>query len=143
MTRTGPDFSFGEGGNADRARFCNLRGAALMLRIHADGSTDPDIHGASTLYPAFRRGWTDDVYPASRRAARIVQRDLVRATGAADRGVAERGDLTGFNWADVPVVLVETGYLTNAAERRRLTSRAYRELVAQGLAAGVARFVRG
>jgi N-acetylmuramoyl-L-alanine amidase len=141
MTRTGPDFSFGEGGNADRARFCNLRGAALMIRIHADGSTDPSVHGVSTLYPALRRGWTDDVHALSKRAARIVQRELLRATGAADRGLSERGDLTGFNWANVPVVLVETGYLTNAAERRRLTSTAYQRRVAQGLAAGAARFL--
>jgi len=141
MTRSGPDFSSGEGGNADRARFCNLRGAALMLRIHADGSTNPSVHGVSTLYPALRRGWTDDIHASSRRAARIVQRELVRATGAADRGLAERSDLTGFNWADVPVVLVEAGFLTNPAERRRLTSRTYQRLVAQGLAAGAARFV--
>ena len=141
MTRSGPDFSSGEGGNADRARFCNLRGAALMLRIHADGSTNPSVHGVSTLYPALRRGWTDDIQASSRRAARILQRELVRATGAADRGLAERSDLTGFNWADVPVVLVETGFLTNPAERRRLTSRAYQRLVARGLAAGAARFV--
>src|SRR5215211_7805530 len=46
MTRTGPVFDRGAGGNVDRARFCNRRGAALMLRIHADGSTDPSQHGA-------------------------------------------------------------------------------------------------
>ena len=28
------------GGNVARARFCNARGAALMVRIHADGSAD-------------------------------------------------------------------------------------------------------
>ena len=113
-----------------------------MLRIHADGSTDPGLHGASTLTPALRAGWTDDVYAASRRAARIVQRALLRATGAADRGVVERSDLTGFNWADVPVVLVETGFLSNPAESARLHSPAYELRVARGLAAGVAAFVR-
>ena len=46
--------------------------------------------------------------PASLRAGRLVQRELVRATGARDLGVVERSDLTGFNWADVPVVLAET-----------------------------------
>ena len=143
MTRIGPDFTFGEGGNADRARFCNEAGAALMLRIHADGSDDPGIHGVATLHPALRRGWTDDVYAESLRAARLVQRELVRASGAADRGLAERGDLTGFNWVDVPVVLVETGFLTNPAERRRLESPGYQLRIARGLAAGAARFVLG
>ncbi|HYY75569.1 MAG TPA: N-acetylmuramoyl-L-alanine amidase [Gaiellaceae bacterium] len=142
MTRTGPEFTLGAGGNVDRARFCNRRRAALMLRIHADGSTDPSRHGASTLYPAWRRGWTGDVLPQSRRAARLIQRKLVARTGAANLGLVARRDITGFNWANVPVVLVETGFMTNARERRRLESRRYQWRVARGLAAGVRLFRR-
>ena len=141
MTRTGPDFTYGRGGNIDRARFCNRRRAALMLRVHADGSTDPRQHGAATLYPRCRRGWTDDICRPSLRAARIVQRELVRAAGAKDRGLVRRADLTGFNWANVPAVLVETGFMTNAAERRRLRSPAYQWRVARGLARGTLRFL--
>src|SRR5919197_2230113 len=141
MTRTGPTFRYGSGGNIARADFCNRRQAALMLRIHADGSTDTSRHGVSTLYPAWHRGWTDDVYTASKRAARLVQRSTVRATGAADLGLVARSDLTGFNWADVPVVLVEAGFLSNAAERRLLYSPAYQQRVGVGLAAGAAAFV--
>lgn len=137
MTRTGPTF---RGGNIERARFCNRRGAALMLRIHADGSSDAARRGASTLVPARRRGWTDDVYGSSRRAARSIQRSLVGATGARDLGLVERSDLTGFNWADVPVVLVETGFMTNPTEGRLLRSSGYQWRVARGLAAGVAAF---
>lgn len=137
MTRTGSTF---RGGNIERAQFCNRRGAALMLRIHADGSTDSSRRGASTLTPAYRRAWTDDVYTASRRAASAIQRGVVSATGARDLGVVERSDLTGFNWADVPVVLAETGFMTNPAEGRRLRSSAYQWRVARGLVAGVAAF---
>jgi N-acetylmuramoyl-L-alanine amidase len=137
MTRAGPTF---RGGNIERARFCNRRGAALMLRIHADSSSDPSRHGVATLTPARRRGWTSDVYPQSLRAASAIQRGLVSATGARDLGVSERSDLTGFNWADVPVVLAETGFLSNPTERRVLHSSAYQWRVARGLAAGVAAF---
>ncbi len=70
MTRDGTGY---RGGNRERARFCNERGAALMVRIHADGSSDPGVHGVSTLVPALRRGWTSDIYTASRRAGAIVQ----------------------------------------------------------------------
>jgi N-acetylmuramoyl-L-alanine amidase len=140
MTRTGSTFRYGSGGNIARAQFCNQRRAALMLRIHADGSSDPSRRGVSTLYPAFRRGWTDDVYSPSLRAARAVQRSLARATGARDLGLVRRSDLTGFNWADVPVVLAETGFMTNPAEGRLLRSGAYQARVAAGLAAGVAAF---
>jgi N-acetylmuramoyl-L-alanine amidase len=142
MTRTGTIFRYGSGGNIARAQFCNRRHAALMLRIHADGSTDSSRHGFSTLYPARHPGWTDDVYAASRRAAGLVQRAVVKATRAADLGLLARSDLTGFNWADVPVVLVESGFLSNTVERRRLLSAAYQERVARGLASGTAAFVR-
>jgi N-acetylmuramoyl-L-alanine amidase len=142
MTRTGAIFRGGNGGNAARADFCNRRGAALMLRIHADGSSEPSRRGASTLYPALHRGWTDDVYAPSLSAARLVQRALIRSTGARDLGLVRRADLTGFNWSNVPVVLVETGFLTNPFEGRLLRSPSYQARVAWGLAAGVAAFRR-
>jgi N-acetylmuramoyl-L-alanine amidase len=137
MTRDGGPY---HGGNVDRAGFCNRHGSDLMLRIHADGSADSSRRGVSTLYPALRRGWTDDVYGRSLRAARSIHRSLVAATGARDLGLSRRSDLTGFNWANVPVILVETGYMTNPTERRLLKSPGYRARVASGLAAGVARF---
>jgi N-acetylmuramoyl-L-alanine amidase len=138
MTRTGPTFRYGNGGNVARAQFCNRRRAALMLRIHADGSADSSRRGVSTLYPALRRGWTDDIFGRSRRAARLVQRALARATRAPDLGTVIRSDLTGFNWADVPAILVETGFLSNPAERSLLQTPAYQQRIARSLAAGVA-----
>jgi N-acetylmuramoyl-L-alanine amidase len=130
MTRNGPGY---RGGNVDRAQFCNRRGAALMLRIHADGSTDTSRRGVATLYPPGR--------PPSLRAARLVQRAVVRATGAPDLGLVARRDLTGFNWARVPVILVETGFLTSPVERLLLRSPAYQARIARGLAEGTHAFV--
>jgi N-acetylmuramoyl-L-alanine amidase len=141
MTRTTMDFTYGEGGNVDRAKFCNRRDAALMLRIHADGSTNPAVHGVSMLYPAWHKGWTDDVYRPSLRAARRVHRALVAKIGALDRGLVARGDLTGFNWANVPVILTETGFMTNPREGRRLKTDRYQWRVARGLAKGVRAFL--
>jgi N-acetylmuramoyl-L-alanine amidase len=51
-----------------------------------------------------------------------------------------RSDLTGFNWANVPAVLVETGFLSNPTDRRLLHTGAYQQRVARGLAAGAAAF---
>jgi N-acetylmuramoyl-L-alanine amidase len=128
-------------GNVARARIANRAGAALFLRIHADGSTDPSARGTHTLYPALRRGWTDDVYASSKRAARTVQSELVRALGFPDRGLQERSDFTGFNWADVPVILVEMGFMTNATEDRLLATSAYQRRAAVGLCRGALRYL--
>jgi N-acetylmuramoyl-L-alanine amidase len=138
MTRTGPTY---RGGNIARARYCNVRHAALMIRIHADGSTDPSLHGVQMLYPAFHRGWTDDIYSRSLRAARLAQRAVLRSTGAADLGITPRSDLTGFNWSNVPAILVESGFMTNLHDRVLLQSPAYQLKLARGLVAGVRAFV--
>ena len=137
MTRTGRTYA---GGNIERARFCNVRHAALMIRIHADGSTDRSLHGVKTLVPARHRGWTDDIYASSVRAARKVQSAVVRQTRALDLGLLQRSDLTGFNWANVPAVLVECGFMTNPAEARLLRSNAYQLKIARGLTAGAEAF---
>jgi N-acetylmuramoyl-L-alanine amidase len=143
MTRTGPTIHLGDGnGNIARAKFCNRRHAALMVRIHADGSTDRSLHGISTLVPAWHRGWTDDIYTPSLRAGRDVQKAVVASTGALNRGIVRRSDLTGFNWANVPAILVETGFLSNANDSRLLHTASYQQRVARGLTAGVAAFVR-
>jgi N-acetylmuramoyl-L-alanine amidase len=128
-------------GNVARARIANGARAGLFLRVHADGAGSSDARGTHTLTPALRRGWTDDVYGDSRRAARLVQTELVRALRFPDRGIQERSDYTGFNWADVPVILVELGFMTNPSEDRALARPAVRERAAAGLCRGTLRFL--
>jgi N-acetylmuramoyl-L-alanine amidase len=137
MTRTRTGYA---GGNIARARFCNVRHAALMVRIHADGAQSSSLHGVKTLFPALHRGWTDDIYAQSLRAARKVQTAAARQTGALDLGLVRRSDLTGFNWADVPAILIETGFMTNPAEARLLRTSPYQLKVARGIAAGAEAF---
>jgi N-acetylmuramoyl-L-alanine amidase len=140
MTRRTMEFTYGNRGNIARAKFCNERDAALMVRIHADGSTDPSRHGVSTLYPAWHKGWTGDILPESREAAAIVQRKVLATTGGTDLGLVKRADLTGFNWANAPVILIESGFMTNPTEGRRLHRDWYQWRVARGLARASAAF---
>ena len=85
------------------------------------------------MFPALHRGWTDDIYAQSLRAARKMQAAVVRQTGALNLGLIPRSDLTGFNWADVPAILIETGFMTNAPEAHLLQTSAYQLKVARGL----------
>ena len=128
-------------GNIARARIANKAHAALFVRIHCDGSNDHSRYGTATLYPAFHRGWTDDVLPASKNAAKLIQDSLVKALGSRDLGTISRKDVTGFNWSNVPVVLTEVGFMTNRGEDRLLTTDAYKARAAQGIADGIMKFV--
>lgn len=124
-------------GNIWRARVANRAHAKLFLRIHNDGSTDHAVAGTSTLYPAYHAGWTSDIYRRSLQAARIVQGRLVGTLHWPNRGIVPRSDITGFNWSNVPAVLVEVGFLTNPPEDRALTHKSTIRAVAAGLRRGV------
>jgi N-acetylmuramoyl-L-alanine amidase len=138
MTRASQDVDIP---NSVRAQIGNTAGADLAIRLHCNGGNS-SAHGLFTLYPASIKGWTDDIFAASKRAAAIVQRDLIAATDAQDRGLQQRSDLTGFNWSDVPVVLVEMGFMSNAAEDRQLRSGAYQDKIVQGFVAAVVEYLR-
>jgi N-acetylmuramoyl-L-alanine amidase len=129
------------GGNIERAQTANAAGADLFIRIHCDGSADGSQNGVSTLYPSDIPGWTDDIYQQSYRAAMAVQTAMVSGLGAADDGVVARSDITGFNWADAPAILVETGFLTNAVEDSQLNSPGYQGQIAASLARGISEFL--
>jgi N-acetylmuramoyl-L-alanine amidase len=139
MTRT--TTSHTSMGNVDRARIANRLHAAALVRIHCDGSTSGTT-GTHTLYPAYRAGWTSDIYKPSLKLARLVQAGLVRSLGFPNRGLDARSDITGFNWANVPVILPELGFLTNLGEDRVLSSRAGQQKAAVGMCRGILRFLK-
>lgn len=139
MTRTSQDVDLS---NIQRARIANAAHAALCIRIHADGADTSSTHGIHTLYPATTAGWTDDIALVSKRAAQLAQNALVAATGATDRGLDARSDMTGFNWSDVPVILPELGFMSNPAEDRLLSSASYQQKIAGALADAAVRFLQ-
>lgn len=127
--------------NSQRAAIANKAHAALFIRLHCDGASNSSTHGLSTLVPA-RNHWTAGIVPASAKAGRFLHKATLRATGAADRGVVNRGDLSGFNWSKVPTVLVEMGFMSNRAEDRLLTSASYQQKLATGLANGAVDYLK-
>jgi N-acetylmuramoyl-L-alanine amidase len=125
--------------NVERAEIANRSNADLFVRIHADGNTDTSQNGISVLYPA-KYQWTKRIYVESKRAAQLTLDELSVTTGAKKNMIVARGDITGFNWSKVPVILVETGYLTNPREDKLLNTDDYQWKVAQGICNGILRF---
>lgn len=137
MTRTRNDVSLS---NVERARIANRSHAALFVRIHADAAADPGLHGIQVLYPG-GNAWVKPVSARSADAAGRVEHALTVATGAPDRGIAARSDLSGFNWCTAPSILVEAGALSSAVDDKLLASAPYQDKVASGIADGVLAFV--
>jgi N-acetylmuramoyl-L-alanine amidase len=140
MTRTSQDVDLS---NIERTEIANEAHADLYIRVHADGAESGSVHGIHVLYPALIEGWTDDIALPSKRAAQLAQQALVDATGATDRGIDPRDDMTGFNWSDVPVIIPEIGFMSNAEEDRLLATASYRQKIADALAKAAIEFLSG
>ena len=83
MTRTSTGY---RGGNRERARFCNARDAALMIRIHADGSSDPDVTASRrSCRPSAGAGPATSTAQASARAGISSSDQLVDGDHGASR----------------------------------------------------------
>ncbi|MCE5220326.1 MAG: N-acetylmuramoyl-L-alanine amidase [Clostridium sp.] len=123
-------------GNIERAEVGNKNNADLVIRIHADSSESSSASGASMLVPA-PIGNAKDISGISRKYGEIVFENLVHEVGMKNNGVVERKDLTGFNWSKVPVILVETGFLSNPQEDKLLNTDEYKNKIAQALFNGI------
>ncbi len=139
MTRTTQDVDLS---NVERTQIANQAKAGLYIRVHADGSENSAARGIHVLYPAVTRGWTDDIAAPSKRAAQLAQSALVAATGAQDRNIDARDDMTGFNWSDVPVIIPEIGFMSNPDEDRLLATTSYRQKIANALAEAAVQFLK-
>ena len=127
--------------NSERAAIANRAGSALFIRIHCDGIGNKTTHGLSTLIPANNR-WTGPILAPSTKAAGFIHPATIAATGAADRGVVTRSDLSGFNWATVPTILVEMGFMSNPDEDRLLSTADYQLKLAKGMADGTMQYLQ-
>ncbi|MDE0683334.1 MAG: N-acetylmuramoyl-L-alanine amidase, partial [Candidatus Poribacteria bacterium] len=76
----------------------------------------------------------------SKRLARHVQDALVQNTGAADRGV-KHARFVVLIGTKVPAILIETGFVSNPVEGRKLTTSAYQHKIATAIAQGVDKFL--
>lgn len=127
--------------NSERAALANEAKADLFVRVHADGNSNGDVRGASTLYPD-GNDWVRPIASESKAAALAIHSAVLGVTKASDRGVVQRSDLSGFNWCTVPAVLVECGFLSNPAEDRLLATGAYRAKLADGIAQGILGYLK-
>ena len=129
-----------------RADIANRAGADLFVSIHADASEDPRLAGALTFFGPERgypliAGRSPRLVAQSRLFARAVQRELVAASGQINLGIQSAPFWT-IGAAQMPAVLVEVGFLTNAGDARLLAQAAFRQRLAEGIARGIVAYVQ-
>lgn len=123
--------------NIDRAVFANDLNVDLVIRIHADGSSDPAAKGISMLVPKNDHIQNEELVRESLRAGEIVLAQVVEKTGGRSRGIIKHSEMTGFNWSKRPVILLEMGFMTNPEEDKLMESDEYQEKIVEGIVEGI------
>lgn len=138
MTRESHDVNIS---NMERAIFANENNADMVVRIHADGSNDSGVTGASILIPSKDGQYTSGIFSDSSECAKYVNENM-KNNGFKVNGIFERSDLTGFNWSKVPVVLVEMGFMSNYTEDQNMASPQYQEKMMKCIADGLDQYFK-
>lgn len=127
--------------NSERAQIANEANADVFIRIHCDGSDNRSLTGATTICQTNKNPYNTQYYEASKKLSSCVLDKLVEATGCKKRKVWETDTMSGINWCQVPVTIVEVGYMTNKTEDELLATDDYQNKIVLGLANGIDTFL--
>lgn len=122
MTRTSQNVDIS---NKERATFANDHKANLFLRLHADGSENSNQSGFAVLTPAEGSPYTKEIYAESLQISQTIVNKMRENQQVKVNGIKFREDLSGFNWAKVPGVLLELGFMSNPEEDKKLSDPQY------------------
>jgi N-acetylmuramoyl-L-alanine amidase len=158
MTRSNDRFI----GLNDRPAVGNHHHADLFVSIHADWNADPGMRGftlfvchdkysdasRAALVAREARATAASVQKVlavnrerSRQLAAALRARLKQATGAPDRGT-RLGAYRVLRRSICPAALIEMGFLSNAAEERRLGQADYRNTLAAAITNGILDYLR-
>ncbi|MGN1182002.1 MAG: N-acetylmuramoyl-L-alanine amidase [Faecalibacillus sp.] len=127
--------------NAERATIANNTNAAAFVRIHCDSSDSSSPTGTMTMAPSTSNKYCGNIAIQSQSLAKAILKNTCATVGSKNRGVSITDTMTGLNWSQVPVTIIEMGFLSNPTEDRLLNDSSYQDKLALGIANGIGEFL--
>lgn len=126
----------------DRVRLAKDAGADALISVHCNASDahDTTAKGVETLYSSRKETTAGDL--TSRQLAKDILEGVCEATGRQRRKVIRRDQLYLMHHADVPVTIVEVGYMTNRSDMRYLKKQKNQREIAQGIYNGLCKSLK-
>lgn len=122
----------------ERTDLANRLKADLFVSIHANAH--PRHSAANGIEVLVHDDRDLANYSQSRALALLLQRRLTRTLGVTDRGIKHQRLF--IRWAEMPAVLIETGFLTNPTEELKLRHFTYQWTVAEIIFSTIKEYLR-
>lgn len=126
----------------DRVRLAKDAGADVLISVHCNASDayDTTAKGVETLYSSRKETAAGNL--TSRQLAKDILAGVCEATGRQRRKVIRRDQLYLMHHADVPVTIVEVGYMTNRSDMKYLKKQKNQREIAQGIYNGLCKSLK-